>query len=89
MDTLARCGHCGHSFAVAAKFTGGLVPCANCGKVVEVPGLRDPMWLALRLGMLLIAVAIGVIVGRSAGARVGAMTTAGALFAFWLLSRAL
>lgn len=89
MNPLARCGHCQHPFEVEAKFTGGLVPCPNCGKVVDVPGLRDPIWLALRIGAVVAAVGVGVLVGSWRGVETGAVVTAGVLFVLWLASRVL
>lgn len=89
MSRLAQCGRCRHAFEVPAAQVGALVPCPACGKVVDVGGLRDPLWLALRVFMLLLAVALGIAVGSWHGPGYGLLTGAAAVFALWLLSRAL
>lgn len=89
MNPLARCGHCQHPFEVEAKFAGGLVPCPNCGKVVDVPGLRDPIWLAMRIGGVVAAIALGVAMARVFGFYFGVAIGLASLVGMWLVSRVL
>jgi hypothetical protein len=82
------CQHCGHSFEPTADQVGAMVNCRVCGKVTEVGGLRDPIWWLLRAGAVVIAVAIGVLVGqRDAG--LGVASGLGILGLVWLISRVL
>ncbi len=87
MHEPANCPHCGDSFEPRKNQVGGLVNCPRCGRVVQVPGLRDPLWLLLRVGVVAAAVAVGWFVGKDQpplGIAAGAAVLGGA----WLLSRA-
>lgn len=85
---VARCEHCQRSFEVDDKFTGGLVPCPGCGKVVEAGGLRDPMWLLLRIGAVALAVGVGVLVSLGQPPWFVVTAVAAVLLVLWSLSRA-
>lgn len=45
------CPHCRTPAEVPARLRGALVNCSKCGRVVDVPGLRDPAWVAVRIGI--------------------------------------
>lgn len=88
MQAPVTCGHCGHSFEPTAEQVGGLVTCRTCDKVVEVPGLRDPLWSLTRFAIVLVALLVAIWLGQRdvwLGLGGGALVLAGA----WLISRAL
>lgn len=89
MNRSAECGHCRRLFEVDAKFTGGLVPCPGCGKVVEVPGTRDPLWSALKVVGLAAAIAAGAYVWDLQGPAYGIGTSIMVLVGLWASSRCL
>lgn len=88
MRDVATCGHCGASFEPAPAEAGALVNCPKCGRVVDVPGLRDPLWAAARLLVLAAAIGAGWLVGGG-DPWLGAGAAVAVLAAAWLLSRAL
>lgn len=82
------CPHCKHSFEPSRDQIGGLVKCPHCQRVVDVPGLNDPLWWLLRVGILIAAIGAGAWFGRVDpwhGVLAGAVVLGGA----WLVSRAL
>ena len=88
MSVSAACA-CGHEFEVKDELAGGIANCPRCGKAVEVPGLRDPLWRLLQA-----AAAIGWAMATAAAyvswGITAALLTALCLAALlWLLSRAL
>ena len=85
----ATCSHCGHTFEPPAQLEGGIANCTKCGLAVEVPGLRDPLWYALRVGAFAAAAALAWLVGEASTPWLGAAAGAGLLLGGWLLSRAL
>lgn len=88
MNRTAECTGCRRLFEVDPKFTGGLVPCPGCGKATEVPGLRDPLWFLVRLGVVLGSAATGVVVAHVHGTELGIGAGVLALATAWLVSRA-
>ncbi|MBK8975793.1 MAG: hypothetical protein IPM29_07690 [Planctomycetes bacterium] len=82
MTALVRCEHCGASFEVDDRLTGGITNCPECGKATTVPGLRDGLaWLSL-VGVAAAVLAIAVVVGRVAGVEYGVLALiVGALLA--------
>lgn len=86
---VVQCPHCRAPAEVPAGFRGGLVNCARCGKVVEVGGLRDPLWLLLRVGAVVAVVALAALVGARWSPALGVLVGALAALASWGLSRAL
>ena len=88
MRDAVTCGGCRHAFEPAPEQLGGLVKCPSCGRVVDVPGLHDPLWWLLRAGAVLVASALCVWFGWEEPWR-GAAAGAIAVAALWLLSRAL
>lgn len=89
MHEPAICEHCGEMFEPDARLAGAIASCPRCGKAVEIPGLRDPLWFLIRGLAVAAAIGIGVVVGMTAGPIVGFGAGAAALMAAWLLSRAL
>ena len=84
----ATCG-CGHEFEVADELAGGLANCPRCGKAVEVPGLRDPLWRLLQGGAAIGWAAATAAAYVSWGVA-GAVATAVCLAALlWLVARVL
>ena len=47
------CEQCGKPFEVADTLAGGLTNCPDCGKATPVPGLRDPYYRLIQLGMVI------------------------------------
>ena len=45
------CEQCGKPFEVADTLAGGLTNCPDCGKATPVPGLRDPCFRLIQIGM--------------------------------------
>jgi len=65
------CELCGEFFEVADTLAGGLANCPACGQAVQVPGLRDPMYRLVLIGMAIgwvVLTAIGWAVGGLQGA---------------------
>jgi hypothetical protein len=80
---------CGHEFEVEDDLAGGIANCPRCGKAVEVPGLRDPLWRLLQgvAGVGWAAATAAAYVSWGLG---GAVATAACVAALlWLVSRAL
>ena len=88
MHDAVTCGACRHAFEPTAEQLGGLVKCPSCGRVVDVPGLHDPLWWLLRLGALLAASTLCVWFGWHDPWR-GVVAGALALASLWLLGRGL
>ncbi|MGE3172839.1 MAG: zinc ribbon domain-containing protein [Planctomycetota bacterium] len=86
---LTDCTHCGHSFEADARLRGGLASCPRCGKATAVAGLRDPLWLLLRIGAVVLAALSGWGAAREFGAGFGWLVGAGVLALAWVLSRAM
>jgi hypothetical protein len=86
---IATCPHCRTPTEVADHFAGGLVNCKKCGRAIEVPGLRDPLWWLLRAGVVVAALVIGGLIAQRHGPATGAITSVGLLAGSWLVSRAL
>lgn len=89
MPAPVRCPHCHGAFQPAAELAGGIANCPRCGKAVEVPGLRDPIWRLLQIGALVLVVGLGMLVGEQRGVLLGAATALGTAALLWLLSRCL
>lgn len=87
MKQEVRCA-CGHFFQVEETSAGGYVNCPKCGKAVEVPGLRDPLWRALQVGAVVVWVGAIYLAGAAYGAP--AAILAGLVLGglLWLVSRA-
>jgi hypothetical protein len=83
------CVHCGRAFEPPAAARGGLANCPACGKAVDVPGLRDPMWRLLQTGGVLLALLAGWLAAGAFGPAAGVAIGVGALGLLWLSSRAL
>jgi uncharacterized paraquat-inducible protein A len=85
----AVCAHCRHAFEPPARLAGGIANCPRCGRAVEVPGLRDPMWRVLQAVVAAAAVAVTLVMAQytspAPAVVAGALVLAGA----WLLSRVL
>jgi hypothetical protein len=80
---------CGHEFEADDRLAGGITNCPRCGKAVEVPGLRDPLWRLLQGGATVMGALATAAAYVSWGA-VGALATAACIAALlWLVSRAL
>ena len=47
------CEHCGKPVKVADALAGGLTNCPTCGKATPVPGLHDPYYRLIQIGMAL------------------------------------
>jgi hypothetical protein len=86
---IATCPHCRTPAEVPDRFAGGIVNCKKCGRAIEVPGLRDPLWWLLRAGVVVAAIAIGVLIAQRHGPATGALTGIGLLAGSWLVSRVL
>lgn len=89
LTQLTDCAHCGHSFEADARLRGGLTACPRCGKATAVAGLRDPLWLLLRVGVVLLAALLGWSVAHELGTGFGVLVGVGALALAWLTSRLL
>lgn len=83
------CGHCRSSFEPPPQFTGGLVNCTRCGRAVEVPGLRDPLWFLLRIGAGALVVGVVWLVGERSDPLLGIAAGIALLAGLWLLARSL
>ena len=81
------CPHCKHSFEPSRDQLGGLVLCPHCRRGVDVPGLNDPLWWLLRVGILVAAIGAGAWFGRVEPWR-GALAFVVVLGGAWLVSRA-
>ena len=66
------CEHCGQPFECADTLAGGLTNCPLCGKATPVPGLRDPYFRLIQIGMA-IGWALLTTVGWFAGGWIGAL----------------
>ena len=80
---------CGKMIEVSADQAGGIVNCPGCGKAVDVPGLRDPLWRLLQAGALLAVVGGTWLAGHLWGPSAAVVGGLGLAFAMWLVSRAL
>ena len=89
MTEIATCPHCRTPAEVPDRFAGGIVNCKKCGRALDVPGLRDPLWWLLRAGFVVAAVGAGVFLAQQHGPAAGVITGTGLLAGAWLLSRAL
>lgn len=78
------CPHCKHAFEPGTEQLGGLIACPTCGRVVDVPGLHDPLWQLGRIGVVVFAVALGLWFGRHEPWH-GAAATGAVLAIAWLL----
>jgi len=79
---------CGHRFDAGDELAGGVTNCPQCGRAVEVPGLRDPFWRVLQAAgavVWAVATAVAAVEGGAIAGVVTAVVVAGLL---WLLSRA-
>jgi hypothetical protein len=88
-DEVVACPHCRAVLEVAGRMRGALVNCAQCGRVVEVPGLRDPLWLLARIGALAAAGVAVWAVAEVSTPWLGALAGEALLALAWLVSRAL
>lgn len=79
MNPNAQCGACRRSFEAPRDRIGGMMPCPGCGKAVEVPGLRDPIYRLAQVGVVLAILAVAVGVGLAATPTMGIAVGAGAL----------
>jgi hypothetical protein len=86
---LVTCPNCRASTEVATGFRGGLINCQRCGKVIEVAGLRDPLWWLLRTGATLAIGAATVLAVEHFGIARGMLSGAALATIAWLLSRGL
>jgi uncharacterized paraquat-inducible protein A len=87
--TTASCARCGALFPVATELTGGIANCPQCGRTVEVPGLRDGAWRLLQVAAALVVVVVVVVSYRLGGWQPALLAGALAAGMVWLLSRAL
>lgn len=78
------CPHCRHAFEPRADQLGGLIACPTCGRVVDVPGLNDPLWRLLQAGALVVAIVLGLWFGRDEAWH-GALAAGLVLAAAWLV----
>jgi hypothetical protein len=86
---IVSCPHCRTQLEVAGRLRGALLNCTKCGRVVEVPGLRDPLWLLLRLAALALGLSLVWLLEPHWGPWGAAAAGAGTVALLWLLSRAL
>ena len=56
------CESCGEPFEAGDTLAGGLTNCPGCGQATRVPGLRDPFFRLVQIGM-----AIGWVVLTAVG----------------------
>ena len=66
------CEHCGKPFEVPGTLAGGLTNCPACEKATPVPGLRDPYFRLIQIGMA-IGSALLIACGWFAGGWLGAV----------------
>lgn len=88
-DVPTTCPHCKHTFAAPSTMVGGLANCPSCGKAAEVKGMHDPLWRAMQIGAVVVAVGVGWLVAGYHGPAWGVMAAAGAMVGFWVISRAM
>ncbi len=86
---VVTCPHCRTPMEVAGRMRGAIVNCGRCGRAVDVPGLRDPAWLLLRVLAVAAAGLVAWAVGRATSPWVGAAAGGVLLALAWLVSRAL
>lgn len=84
MHAPVTCLHCKHSFEPRTEQLGGLIACPTCGRVVDVPGLHDPLWQLGRIGIVVLAAALGLWFGRHEPWH-GAVAAGAVLVTAWLL----
>jgi hypothetical protein len=51
------CPHCRTPAEVPSRLRGALINCRKCGRVVDVPGMRDPLWVLVRIGLVALVIA--------------------------------
>jgi len=66
------CELCGERFEIADTLAGGLTNCPRCGKATRAPGLRDPMFRLVQIG-LVTGWALMTAWGWSSGGLLGAL----------------